>query len=118
ELTRNWMGTQGTHVDKLRRVWPGYVEVWRERCGLEFEGLDVWVHDAGWTPFPVLANYLLTHKGGVITNSEGRVLDRYLARAVNGALSTEFSRLLVSDERRRDLEPLRWYDRACDAMDV
>ena len=41
ELTRNWMGTQATHVDKLQRVWPAYAEVWRTECGLELEGLDV-----------------------------------------------------------------------------
>lgn len=116
ELTRNWMGTQATHVDKLRRVWPGYVDVWRTRCSLEFDGLDVWVHEGGWTPFPALVSYLLTGKGGTITNSEGRVLDRYLARAVNGALSSELPSELVSAERRSRLEPLRWSDHACDAL--
>jgi hypothetical protein len=106
-LTREWMGTQGTHVDKLRRVWPGYLEVWRSRCGLELEGLDVWVHEAGWTPFAPLVNYLLTGKGGALTNSEGRVLDRYLARAVNGVLSVDLPETLVSAARRRPFGPLR-----------
>src|SRR5215218_702144 len=111
-LTREWMGTQGTHVDKLRRVWPGYLEVWRSRCGVELEGLDVWVHEGGWTPFAPLVNYLLTGKGGVLTNSEGRVLDRYLARAVNGALSAGLPAELIPRERRRQVEALRWCEHA------
>jgi SAM-dependent methyltransferase len=116
QVTREWMGTQGTHVDKLRRVWPGYLDVWRSRCGLEFEGLDVWVHEGGWTPFAPLVNYLLTGKGGVLTNSEGRVLDRYLARAVNGALSADLPVEVIPPERRRRVEALRWYDRAAEAV--
>jgi SAM-dependent methyltransferase len=115
-LTREWMGTQGTHVDKLRRVWPGYLEVWRTRCGLEFEGLDVWVHEGGWTPFAPLVNYLLTGRGGALTNREGWVLDHYLSRAVNGVLSTALPEALVPCERRRHLEALRWYDRAAGAV--
>lgn len=110
ELTRNRMGTQATHVDKLLRVWPGYVQVWQSECGLELEGLDVWIHEAGWTPFGLFANYLLTGKAGVITNSEGRLLDRYLARAVNGALALRLTCPAVSEERCRRLEPLRWYE--------
>lgn len=27
-LTRARMGTQGSHIDKLARAWPGYVETW------------------------------------------------------------------------------------------
>ncbi|HZT40739.1 MAG TPA: hypothetical protein VFA07_01050 [Chthonomonadaceae bacterium] len=106
-LTRDRMGTQATHVDKLRRVWPGYVQVWRSRCGLSLDGLDVWVHEGGWTPFPLLVNYLLTGKGGVVTNTQGRVLDRYLARAVEGALTIEVPEELICPERRRYIEPLR-----------
>lgn len=30
-LTRDVMATQATHVDKLKRVWPGYVEVWQSQ---------------------------------------------------------------------------------------
>lgn len=115
-LTRDWMGTQATHVDKLRRVWPGYLRVWQEQCSLSLEGLDVWVHEAGWTPFAPLVNYLLTGKGGVLTNTEGRVLDRYLARAVNGALTCDLPATLVPDERRRHIEPLRWYGHAAEAI--
>lgn len=116
ELTRNRMGTQATHVDKLSRVWPGYVEVWQARCGLRLEGSAIWVHEGGWTPFPLLMNYLLTGKGGVLTNSEGRVLDRYLSRAVNGALTTALPADSVLSERRCQIEALRWYPRAADAI--
>lgn len=109
ELTRNWRGTQATHVDKLRRVWPHYVRVWTDApCSLTMEGLDIWVHEAGWTPFPLLVNYLLTGKGGVVTNSQARLLDRYLARAVNGALATDLPADLVPAPRRDVVEALRW----------
>jgi SAM-dependent methyltransferase len=116
-LTREWMGTQGTHVDKLRRVWPGYVEVWRSRCGLELEGLDVWVHEGGWTPFAPLMNYLLTGKAGVLTNVEARLLDRYLARAVNGVLTADLPAGIPA-ERLRRIEALRWHHHTLDALSV
>jgi SAM-dependent methyltransferase len=109
ELTRNVMGTQATHIDKLLRVWPGYVRVWTEPpCGLIMDGLDIWVHEAGWTPYALLANYLMTGSGGVATNTEARVLDRYLARAVNGALQTDWAPGLVPAARRQVVEALRW----------
>lgn len=112
ELTRNWRGTQATHVDKLRRVWPGYLNVWRTQCGLEMEGLDVWMHEGGWTPFGPLISYLLTGKGGVLTNSSGRVLDRYVARAVDGALTCDVPPELVPEARRQKVDGLRWCDQA------
>jgi SAM-dependent methyltransferase len=114
-LTREWMGTQGTHVDKLRRVWPGYVEVWRSRCGLELEGLDVWVHEGGWTPFAPLMGYLLTGRAGVLTNVEARLLDRYLARAVNGVLTADLP-AEIPTERLRHVDALRWHDHTRDAL--
>jgi SAM-dependent methyltransferase len=118
ELTRNVWGTQATHVDKLQRVWPIYVQVWQQRCGLRLEGLRVWVHEAGWTPFPALVSYLLTGSGGVLTNTAGggRLLDRYLARAVNGALATELPAELVPAERRLRVEALRWHASAREAV--
>jgi SAM-dependent methyltransferase len=111
------MGTQATHVDKLRRVWPHYVSAWREHCNLELEGLEIWVHEAGWTPFTALVNFLLTGRGGILSNSKGEVLDRYLARAVNGALATELSPGLTTGERRRAVEALRWCKSAREAID-
>jgi SAM-dependent methyltransferase len=107
-LTRDWMGTQATHVDKLSRVWPGYVRVWRSHAGLELEGADIWVHEGGWTPFPLLVDYLVTGKAGVVTNHRAVVLDRYLGRAVNGAISCELPDDAHVAPRRGDLEPLRW----------
>lgn len=117
ELTRNTLGTQGGHVDKLRRVWPGYVRVWTgEACRLNMDGLDVWVHEAGWTPFALLMNYLTTGKGGAVTNTQARLLDRYLARAVNGALQTELPPQLVTAERRDAVEALRWETSIANAL--
>lgn len=114
-LTRERMGTQATHVDKLSRVWPGYVSVWRERCHLQLEGADIWVHEGGFTPYPSLITYLLTGRGGTVTNIEARVLDRYVARAVNGALRT-FPSETIPRARRDRLEALRWTPVARDAL--
>ena len=115
-ITRDLLGTQATHVDKLARVWPIYTQVWRERCGLELAGLRVWVHEAGWTPYCGLINFLLTGSGGVLTNRVGRMLDRYLARAVNGALATDLPAGLVPVARRQRIEPLRWLHGAREAL--
>jgi hypothetical protein len=52
-ITRDWMGTQATHVDKLARAWPEYAEVWSATAGLELEGLRVWVVEGGVDAFPV-----------------------------------------------------------------
>ena len=116
ELTRNWMGTQATHVDKLRRVWPGYLAVWEKQCKLPLNDANVWIHEGGWTPFPHFANYLFTGKAGVVTNSEGRILDRYLARAVNGALSLKLDANPDHVLRGHELEPLRWSDTSAKAI--
>jgi SAM-dependent methyltransferase len=106
-LTRERLGTYATHVDKLRRVWPGYVHVWHAWAGLRLDGARVWVHEAGETPFSPLAAFLLTGSAGVVTNGEGRLLDRYLARAVNGALDLARD-LPTTPERVRQVEALRW----------
>lgn len=117
-LTRDWMSSQATHVDKLQRVWPGYVDVWRSRAGLDLNGADVWVHDGGWTPFPFFANLLVTGKAGFVTNRDGRMLDRYLGRAVNGAISCELPAYLPLKERRSQLEPLRWAPTISEAIEA
>lgn len=117
-LTREWMGTQITHVDKQKRVWPGYVRAWQSHAGLELDGTYVWVHEGGWTPFPFFANHLVTGRAGVVTNHEGWVLDRYLAAAVNGALSCELPDAPEMAARRADIEPLRWSPTARDAIEA
>jgi len=117
-LTREWIGTQITHVDKSRRVWPGYVRAWRSHAGLELDGADVWVHEGGWTPFPFFVNYLVTGSAGVVTNHESRLLDRYLAAAVNGAVSCELPDMPEMATRRAELVPLRWSATARDAVEA
>ncbi|HXU04755.1 MAG TPA: class I SAM-dependent methyltransferase [Polyangia bacterium] len=107
-LTREIGGTQVTHVDKLTRVLPDYARVWTERAGLRLEGARIWMYEGGWTPFPLLASYLLTGSGGTVTNGAGRMLGRYLVAAVNGALATAWPAGAVPDERRRVVEALRW----------
>ena len=99
-LTRVHLGTQATHVDKLRRVWPHYADVWVRLGGLKLKGARVWVHEAGWTPYPALITYLTTGVGGVFTNVSARVQDRYVRRAVEGALSTELPPI---DAQRRSV---------------
>lgn len=115
-VTREWMGTQATHVDKLARVWPGYVDAWRSRAGLELEGADVWVHEGGWTPFPFFVNFLMTGRPGVVTNRHAHVLDRYLARSVNGAIACGLSASPELADRRAELEALRWAETSRSAI--
>lgn len=115
-LTREWMGTQATHVDKLSRVWPGYVETFRSRCALGLEGASLWIHEGGWTPFPSLFNFLVSGSAGVVTNAEARVQDRYLARAVTGALNTRLPVGLVPAARRQQVDVLRWAAHAAAAI--
>lgn len=86
-LTRRMMGTQATHVDKLARVYPEYVEVWEKRLGLELEGASLWIHEGGWTMFPFFFGYALTGKGPTITNAEGQLQEQYTQHAID-ALST------------------------------
>ncbi len=117
-VTRDWMGTQATHVDKLARVWPGYVHAWCSLAGLELDGADVWIHRGGWTPFPFFANHLATGKPGIVTNGEARILDRYLIPAVNGALGCELPETPGLAARRRALEPLRWAPSALAAIEA
>jgi SAM-dependent methyltransferase len=118
ELTRNLMGTQATHTDKLRRVWPTYIQVWQSRCGLHLENLDIWIHEAGWTPFVPLMNYLLTGNGGVATNVGAKMLDRYLSRAVDRVLTTYLPENLVPPERRYQIEAFRWYNRISEVVEA
>lgn len=110
-LTREYLGTYATHVDKLARVWPGYLRVFTERAGIVLEGAHVAVFSPGETPYAPLALALLTGTAGVMLYPEGRLLDRYLSRAVTGVLATPFD-LRLDDprvrERRQRIDALRW----------
>lgn len=105
ELTRRWLGTQRSHVDKLARVWPGYVELWRDL--VELDGAEVWVYEGGWTPFPSFATFLATGSAGVVTNREARLADRYLRPALEAAIALPLPELPGLEDRRRRLESLR-----------
>lgn len=106
-ITREVLGTQRSHVDKLSRAWPHYAALWR-RHGIDLSGRRVWIHEGGWTVFPFVAGWLLTGGGVTVTNVEGRVLDRYTSHAVGTALQTRFPDGLVTEERVRAQERLRW----------
>jgi SAM-dependent methyltransferase len=90
-LTRGLLGSQRRVLRKLQRVWPGYVGVWRDRCGLPLAGRTVWIHEPGPVPFAPLAAYLLTGRGGLVTATVDPPSDRYAAAAVRGVLEAGFT---------------------------
>jgi SAM-dependent methyltransferase len=106
-LTRELLGTQATHVDKLARVMPAYAALWN-RVGVTLTDARIWFHEGGHTPYPLLAAFLLTGRGGLITNSEARISDRYLTRAVHGVLGTAWPEGAVPPARAAVLEALRF----------
>lgn len=98
-LTRRRMGTQATHVDKLSRVWPGYCRVLQEKCGVDWAGKDLWIHEGGWTVLPVVVGYLLTGKGSCVTNCEGHISDRYTPRSLDFAARLDLPVGSLADRR-------------------
>jgi len=116
-ITRGRMGTAATHVDKLARVWPGYVAVWK-RCGVTLDGAQLWTHDAGATPFIPFAAYLLTGRGAVVTDPHERFLDRYLQRARAGALDAAWPADVIPEARRNTIEGLRWITSVDEAVAI
>ncbi|HEV7554023.1 MAG TPA: class I SAM-dependent methyltransferase [Kofleriaceae bacterium] len=116
-ITRGRMGTAATHVDKLARVWPGYVAVWK-RCGVTLDGAQLWTHDAGATPFMPFAAFLLTGRGAIVTDPHERFLDRYLQRARSGALDAAWPAGVIPDARRNTIEGLRWITSVDEAVAI
>ncbi|HEY4394400.1 MAG TPA: class I SAM-dependent methyltransferase [Polyangia bacterium] len=90
-LTRGLLGSQRRVLRKLQRVWPGYVGVWRDRCGLTLAGRTVWIHEPGPVPFAPLAAYLLSGRGGLVTATVDPPSDRYAAAAVRAVLDAGFT---------------------------
>lgn len=105
-LTRAMMGTQATHIDKLSRAWPGYVECWQKH-GVPLEGARIWMHDGGWTPYPNVLMYLITGNGGLVTMWEGRLVEQYASKAVAFGLKQQFPSLEVPRSRLEKLRSLR-----------
>ncbi len=105
------LGTQASHIVKQARVTPGYCQAWDRICGLRLEGLDLWVHDAGGTPFWALAGHLLTGRPVQLTNRHARMLDRHIPRAVQGVLGMELPAELGTPGRRAAVSACRWLDR-------
>jgi SAM-dependent methyltransferase len=100
-VTRGLLRSQLRVIRKLARVWPGYAHVWRDRCGLDLEGRAIWVHEPGSVPFAPLASYLLTGRGGVLTSTDGRLSDRYVAPAVRAILESDLARDGAASAPRR-----------------
>jgi len=111
------LGTQATHVDKLARVTPGYCRVWDRVCGLRLEGTDLWIHDAGGTPFWALAGHLLTGRPVQLTNAGVPMLDRHLPRAVQGVLGMDLARDVGNPQRRATISACRWLESSVEALD-
>jgi SAM-dependent methyltransferase len=111
------LGTQATHVDKLARVTPGYCRVWDRAAGLCLEGTDLWIHDAGGTPFWALAGHLLTGQPVQLTNGEVTMLDRHLPRAVQGVLGMAVPQGSGTAERRAAISACRWLDHSAEALE-
>ncbi|MCA9522913.1 MAG: class I SAM-dependent methyltransferase [Myxococcales bacterium] len=107
-LTRDVLGTQRGHVEKLRRVVPGYVEIWRQTLERPLEGARIWIHEAGWTAYWPAVCYRLSGRAGAVTNCEGRIHDQYLSRAIAGAIATEIPNDLNDPRRIRRLRALLW----------
>jgi SAM-dependent methyltransferase len=100
-VTRGVLRSQERVVRKLARVWPGYVGVWRERCGLELDGRRVWVHEPGPAPFAPLAVHLLTGRGALVSSTADPLADRYVGSAVRGVLGAAFTVAGAEAARRR-----------------
>jgi SAM-dependent methyltransferase len=98
-LTRDRLGTQATHVDKLARVWPKYARVWSAALEGGLSGRTLWVHEGGHTPFPFLIGYLLTGSEIVVTNCDAHLSEQYLKRAVTAALALDLPPDIVPPER-------------------
>ncbi|MDF1853434.1 MAG: class I SAM-dependent methyltransferase [Verrucomicrobiales bacterium] len=105
-LTRKVMGTQSTHIDKLARVWPGYLRVWREQCGFEIEGKRLWIHEGGYTVFPFLVGFLVTGRGPVVTNGEGELLEQYVDKSIEAALAFDVGESEPMRKRQAQLREL------------
>jgi hypothetical protein len=116
-LTRGRMGTAASHVDKLARVWPGYVSLWRH-LGIPLEGRALWVHDAGATPFLPIAVYLLTGRGATVTLGHEQMLARYLVCARRAVLEASWPAGAIQSERRLAVEGLRWVASLDDALEA
>jgi hypothetical protein len=62
----------------------------------------------GWLDaVPSFASHLVTGRAGVVTARDARLVDRYLAPALEGAIAMALPELPKSAERRADLEALR-----------
>jgi len=105
-LTRGRMGTQASHIDKLAKAWGSYADTWT-RYGIDLNGKQIWMHDGGWTPYPVILAYLLTGSGARITMWEGELEDQYAAKSVEFGLKQKFGSVEVPEARYEKLRSLQ-----------
>ena len=113
-VTREVLGTQGSHIYKLQRIWPEIAGFYIELAGCMIEGKTFLIQECGWTPFHACINYLTCGSGGTLINtrvSGARILERHVTAAINEALNTVpvLSRVTpIPAGRILDLEALRW----------
>jgi len=113
-LTREVMGTQGSHILKLQRIWPEIASFYIELSGCGLEDKLFLIQECGWTPFHACLNFLTCGNGGILINtrvSGARLLERHATDAVNEALHSAQALSYVTPipaSRVRALEGLRW----------
>jgi len=113
-LTREVMGTQGSHILKLQRIWPEIASFYIELSGRGLEDKVFMIQECGWTPFHACLNFLTCGNGGILVNtsiSGARLLERHATDAINEALNTVRALSGVTPipaGRIRVLEGLRW----------
>lgn len=105
KATREWMGTQASHVDKLARVAPGYFQVWMEH-GFVPEGANVAILAPGLTTFWPMALHLAGCERVQLVQFHEQIIHRYIARAADGvrtSLSSLFPDRLLAIEAMKGL---------------
>jgi hypothetical protein len=104
KATRDWLGTQATHVDKLARVVPGYAAIFAS-LGIDLDGRRMAVLDPGLTPFWPMACWILTGQASHHIQTEAQFLDKYVSRAAGGVLESLQGH---GGSRWSQVEGLRW----------
>lgn len=87
-ITQHVMGTMESHITKLYNNWPGTVRELKDICGLTLDNVQIWDHEAGWTPFAPLLFYITTGNGGAVVNTQirgARMLERHLEKSIQMA---------------------------------
>ncbi len=102
--TRDWLGTQATHVEKLSRVVPGYARLF-DSIGFQLKGSRVAILDPGLTTYWPMACWLLTGEQSEHLQLEAHFLPKYVSRSAGGIAE---SLKEIAPDRLATIESLRW----------